>query len=505
MTQMLRRFRRQITFIAMLLMTTAETSAPAQQDLPTPDREFRGVWVATVYGLDWPRSEYNTTASRQDLLAIVQRAEALNLNAIVFQVRPESDAFYPSDLEPWSRWMAGASGRAPSPAWDPLEYIIGEAHARGIELHAWFNPYRAGVSNTDAYASTHISRTRPDIVRSYDGYYWLDPGHPDAQAHSLAVIRDVLDRYDVDGVHFDDYFYPYPEDGVDFPDDATYQAYLNDGGNLGRADWRRQSVDSFIQDVDNLIAQAAPHVKFGIAPFGIWRPGNPPGVTGLDAYSRLYADSRRWLMEGWVDYLAPQLYWPIDSPGQSFPALLDWWTNPQQNPLGRHVMAGLAPYRLGNEFPDPEEINNQIAIIRELPAVGEIHFRELTLAANHQGVRTRLEQRPYADEALPPVATWLDDQGPAAPTLQVSESGSTAQLSWEPADPQDLRRWILWQRPGPDAPWTWRLFNPAARGTFINNWPEGSQAVIAAIDRQGNIGEAAFSNGQSDGKAWMIF
>ncbi len=353
---------------------------------PAPPREFRGAWVATVANIDWPSKEGLSTAQQKaELLSILDRAVQLKLNAIIFQVRPACDALYASTLEPWSEYLTGTMGKAPEPFYDPLAFAVAEAHKRGLELHAWFNPYRARhFTAKSTIAPSHISRTHPQLVRSYGKYLWLDPGEPGVQEHTFSVVMDVVQRYDIDGVHFDDYFYPYKEKDsagreLDFPDEASWKQF-GAKGRLNRDDWRRENVNLLIQRVYRAIKIAKPWVKFGISPFGIWRPGNPPRTTGLDVYSKLYADSRKWLAKGWVDYFAPQLYWPIDSPEQPFPVLLRWWA--EQNTTQRNLWVGLDATKAGeNRY--SEEIAAQIRLARRQSGVsGEVFYSMKSLINN---------------------------------------------------------------------------------------------------------------------------
>jgi len=338
----------------------APAAGPAPASAPPPvARELRGVWVATVANIDWPsRPGLPADSQRAELTALLDRAAALRLNAVVFQVRPAADALYPSELEPWSEFLTGEQGKAPEPLWDPLAFAVDGAHRRGMELHAWFNPYRArhpAAKGTEA--PTHISRTHPGLVKSYGRYLWMDPGEPEVQERSLRVMLDVVRRYDVDGIHIDDYFYPYPERDsagrtVDFPDEPSWQRYRASGGRLARDDWRRRNVDDFIQRLHREIHREKPWVKFGISPFGIWRPGHPPQIqTGFDQYAMLYADARRWLREGWMDYFTPQLYWPVAQTPQSYPVLLDWWV--KENVRGRHLWPGNFTSRTWEGNPTP--------------------------------------------------------------------------------------------------------------------------------------------------------
>ncbi|MCD6308230.1 MAG: family 10 glycosylhydrolase, partial [Candidatus Latescibacteria bacterium] len=318
------------------------TVAEREEAPPPPEREFRAVWVATVANIDWPSEPgLPTDTQKEEAVAILNRAQAAHLNAVILQVRPQCDAFYPSELEPWSYFLTGEQGKAPEPYYDPLAFWIEEAHNRGLELHAWFNPYRAHHPMGEIGPSS-VVRTKPGIALELKGgYYWLDPAMKGTQDHSFAVVMDVVGRYDIDGVHFDDYFYPYPSynNGGDFPDDESWKRYVDGGGKLSRGNWRRKNVDTFVERVYRGIRKAKPRVRFGMSPFGIWRPYFPQSIRGLDQYDVLYADAKRWLNEGWVDYFTPQLYWPIRQIPQSYPVLLSWWA--RENTRNRNLWPGL--------------------------------------------------------------------------------------------------------------------------------------------------------------------
>ncbi|MGH8518825.1 MAG: glycoside hydrolase family 10 protein, partial [Panacagrimonas sp.] len=383
--------------LALLVLPVAVPAQPGGtlDSLPPPvARELRAVWVATVNNIDWPsRPDLTTWEQQQELLAILNRATALKMNAIVFQVRPVADAFYVSRYEPWSRWLTGRQGRQPIPLWDPLAFAVAESHKRGLELHAWFNPYRVSYSRDSLRARNHVSTRRPDLVVSYGRTLWMDPGIPEVRSLMVRAVMDVVRRYDVDGVHIDDYFYPYPEldasqQPIEFPDSASYAAYRRGGGALEKNDWRRRNVDLLVRQFYAAVKAEKPWVKVGISPFGIWRPGNPPQIQGFDAYDRIFADARKWLIEGWVDYLAPQLYWPIYPPEQSYPALLQWWVD--QNRKGRHIWPGLGAHRLALTGPRAmraDEIVQQIQITRDIPgATGTIIFNAKILMQNSDSI-----------------------------------------------------------------------------------------------------------------------
>ena len=404
---------------------------------PPLAREFRGVWVASVANIDWPSKRTLSTAEQQaELIALLDRAAALKLNAVLFQIRPAADALYASKIEPWSEYLTGAQGRAPVPFWDPLEFAIKEAHARNLELHAWFNPYRA--RHTDArspLSSTHIARTNPSLVKPYAGYLWMDPGEPAVRARTLRVVLDVVQRYDVDGVHIDDYFYPYPENdrrgrAIPFPDERSWKRYTREGGTLVRADWRRRNVDLLVRALDEGVHKAKPWVRFGISPFGIWRPGYPTQVRGLDAYEKLYADARKWLREGWVDYFTPQLYWPTTKREQAYPALLDWWVG--ENVMGRHMWPGNFTSRAGGGGSaafSVGELVEQIRVTRlQNGATGNVHFSMKSFLTNQAGMNDTLLGGPYATPALVPATPWLKAAAPPLPLARLTETTTGTRL-----------------------------------------------------------------------------
>ncbi|MDR3405203.1 MAG: family 10 glycosylhydrolase [Chthoniobacter sp.] len=361
--------------------------------------EFRGAWVATVFNLDWPsKPGLSATEQKAQFRDILDRAQQLKLNAILLQVRSVSDAFYTSKREPWSAFLSGKQGV--DPGYDPLAFAIAEAHARGIELHAWFNPFRAGTSAKGTYAANHVTHTHPDWVRTYGGQLWLDPGEPEARRYILDVILDVVKRYDIDGVHIDDYFYPYPVKGAEFPDDVTWQHYGQASG-MARADWRRDNINRFVEAMYRGVKAAKPSVRVGISPFGIWRPKVPATIEAqLDSYAQLYADARHWLSQGWCDYLAPQLYWGIQPDKQSFPVLLKWWRD--QSQAGRPIWPGIATERIGKQF-EVHEIARQIALTRQgLPANGEpgnIQWSMKALMKDQGGVDALLQSNVYGERA----------------------------------------------------------------------------------------------------------
>ena len=419
--------------IAILSGPAAEVYKPSSVSPPKVLREFRGAWIVTLANIDWPSKPGLTVAEQQaELITLLNYAVNLKLNALIFQVRPACDALYASKLEPWSEYLTGAMGKAPSPFWDPLTFVIAEAHRRGLELHAWFNPYRAHYPKSwSPITASHISRTRPQLVRKYGNYLWLDPGDPAVQEYSLKVVMDVVKRYDVDGITFDDYFYPYPEKGNDgqelnFPDDSSWRHY-GAGGRLSREDWRRENVNVFIARTYQTIKAAKPWVKFGVSPFGIWRPGNPAPIKGLDAHAKLYADARKWLQHGWADYFAPQLYWAADEREHSFPVLLGWWT--EQNEKHRHLWPGLNAAEAGGKL-KYDEIARQIQLTRrQAGAGGNILYSFHWLMDNHP-LASSLKSE-YRESALVPASPWLGGTPPPKPNLKVVSS-PPLQIRWLP-------------------------------------------------------------------------
>jgi uncharacterized lipoprotein YddW (UPF0748 family) len=484
---------------------------------PAAPREFRAVWVSTVANIDWPSRNNLTVAKQQaEAIAILDRAKALNLNAIVLQVRPSADAIYFSKLEPWSEFLTGQQGRPPRPFYDPLEFWIAEAHARGLELHAWFNPYRARHTTAKtALASNHVASTRPETVKPYGKSLWMDPGEPAAAQHTQEVILDVVRRYDIDGVHIDDYFYPYPVDAqagnsdalepgaasamrgqLEFPDQPSWQRYRQAGGNLTRPDWRRQNVNQLIEALHLGIHREKSWVRFGISPFGIGRPDRrPPGIAGFSQYDSLYADAELWLAKGWLDYMTPQLYWPIAQKAQAFDVLLDYWL--AQNPQGRHIWPGLFTSRIDNSARSftADEIVSQVALSRTRAGVnGHVHFSVVALMENRKGVGDQLKANVYQSAALTPATPWLGADLPAAPTVLVRRHPGAISLTLKAAPikapaPANYAIWSRYGRewrfamvPAAAAPSAWSALDDASAGT-------ASAIVVSAVDRLGNESE----------------
>jgi len=467
---MMKKYLLQLFIIGSVLMIMSGCSGILQQpsdsarQLPYVEREFRGVWVATVGNIDWPsKPGLSTEQQQREALAILDTVSALRMNAVVFQVRPHCDALYLSALEPWSYYLTGEQGKAPEPFYDPLQFWIDEAHKRGIELHAWFNPYRAHLTRGNAVTDSSIVRKRPDLAKKInDGMYWLDPARKETQDISYNVVMDVVKRYDVDGIHFDDYFYPY-NDGK-FPDDDSWEEYQKSGGGMTREDWRRSHVNTFIERVYNGIKQEKKFVKFGLSPFGIWRPKNPPSIAGYDQYNLLYADAKLWLNKGWIDYFTPQLYWPVNQVPQSFPVLLGWWA--RENTWGRNLWPGMIINRPRDEK-TADEIFNQIMITRGFvpEGPGHIHFSMKAFMRDSNAVNAVLLNGPYQRQAIVPGSPWLDNSAPSKPSVNaVRMSDTVMNIAWTHLDASDVFRSVVYMQY--NGVWGYRILGGSDR-TFI--------------------------------------
>jgi uncharacterized lipoprotein YddW (UPF0748 family) len=481
-------------------------SCPATDSTCVPPpvmREFRGVWVASVRNLDWPsKPGLPPSLAKAELIALLDRAAALGLNAVLLQVRPAGDALYESKIEPWSEYLTGKQGLAPAPLWDPLEFAVREAHARGLELHAWFNPYRAKEPSAKGpLASSHIARRHPELVKKYGTQLWMDPGEPAVREEMLRVVLDVVKRYDIDGVHLDDYFYPYPErrrrgGSTDFPDDRSWKAYRKRGGTLARDDWRRSNVDELVETLHKAITKEKPWVKFGISPFQLWRPGNPPSITtGLDAYATLYADSRKWFTNGWVDYLSPQLYRRVDEE-RSYGVLLDWWAS--QNSQNRHLWPGL--YTSGVRTGDATEWRSGelVAQVRATRAhggvTGNVHFSMEAFLTNRDSIGTVLQRDVYAEPALVPASPWMTSGLPPAPEIDLTRPAGGYTLTIVPGSAAPVRWWLVQIRL--DDGWKTHIVDGAERSIPLARWMPASMTApsriaVTAVDRAENASPPA--------------
>lgn len=456
-----------LSFLGFAAAASAQSYVTVNERPPVLAREFRGAWIACVYNIDWPSSAGLSAAGQQaELRAMLDKLTALKMNAVIFQVRPQCDAVYASAMEPWCSSLTGTMGR--SPGYDPLAFCIREAHARGIEVHAWFNPFRALTNNSQQVAANHVSRSAPNTTKRFGTMTWCDPASSDTRARALSVILDVVRRYDIDGVHLDDYFYPYPSGNLTFADGKSPAQ-------------RRAYVDGFVSNLYSSVKQQKPWVRVGISPFGIWRPGVPAGIeAGIDSYEQLGGDSRKWLKNGWVDYLAPQLYWRISPQKQSFPTLLNWWRQQGSRP----VWPGIASARV-NSSEDPgrpaSEITKQIDLSRKIGKNwnGHIHWSAKSLVKNQGGLATKLAATYTQPAAIPPMP-WINSQTPAAPSVSASAQGGGTVVRWSPAA-GTAKMAIQAKVSG-----SWRTVKIAPSGSQSVTIPRASAVAITALDRYGN-------------------
>lgn len=410
-------------------------------------REFRAAWVATVANINWPSAPGLPQAQqKEEAIRLLDALQAHKFNAVILQIRPQGDALYPSELEPWSYYLTGKQGWAPDNFYDPLAFWIEQAHARGLELHAWLNPYRVHhVNGGDISAHSLVNKLDEAVIKLDSGYYWLDPSDENAVSHTLDVVEDITQRYDIDGIHMDDYFYPYPSyhNDKDFPDGKNYQLYLDDGGELSIGDWRRHHVNEFVQALYQQVKEIKPQVKLGISPFGIWRPGQPKWITGFDQFDKLYADARLWLQKGWVDYFSPQLYWNISKEGQSYPMLLNWWQ--KQNDLQRHIWPGIRTHNAKTERM-VDEVQNQIMINRALldDNTGQI-FWHIGGIINNQVMTERLNNFSFNKPALMPASPWLASEQPDTVEVDI-DINQQAEISIEHNAPETISNYVLYSQ-----------------------------------------------------------
>ncbi|ASZ10334.1 family 10 glycosylhydrolase [Chitinophaga pendula] len=411
---------------------------PARAQLP-PKRELRAVWIATVENIDWPsRRGLSSEQQQQEFINILNQQQRNGMNAVVVQVRPVADAFYASPFEPWSEYLTGVQGQAPNPYYDPLQFMIAETHKRGMEFHAWFNPYRAVFNvNRSSVAANHITRLKPQWFLTYGDKKYFNPGIQEVRDYVALIIKDVVHRYDIDAVHFDDYFYPYRLPGKEFPDYATYRLQ---GTNMMIDDWRRANVDAIIQQLGTTIKAEKPWVKFGISPFGVWRnrDKDPEGSDtrgGQTNYDDLYADVLKWLRNKWIDYVTPQLYWESGHRLVAYEVLLDWWS---RHGYGRHVYIGHGVYRLGSNaaWKNPNELPQQILDARTLSTVqGSMFYSAKSFSGNPLGIEDTLRNHLYKYPALRPAMPWLGLRAPEPPYfIDAFERPSGLHLYWADDD-----------------------------------------------------------------------
>lgn len=400
-------------------------------------REFRAAWIATVGNIDWPSKRGLTSAQQQqEFIKYLDFLQSHGFNAVIVQVRPAADAFYPSSFEPWSQYLTGKQGQAPFPKYDPLAFMIEETHKRNMEFHAWFNPFRALVNTKlNPNPSSHVTHTQPNWLIHYAGKSYFDPGNPNARNYILRVIMDVVQRYDIDGVHIDDYFYPYKVAGHVFRDDASYQAY--NPNKLSLEDWRRSNVNLFVSQLYYQIKSEKKWVKFGVSPFGIWRnekdDASGSATNGISCYDDLYSDVKLWMEKKWLDYVLPQLYWEHGHRLAAFEVLLPWWNKYRGD---RHLYVGLGVYRMINAkstsaYYGPTEILKQIQASRKEGTQGVSLYSISNFSKISRNLQDSLSQSYFNYIAIPPPMPWLGNKPPLAPKVEGKLQGTTVHLTWE--------------------------------------------------------------------------
>lgn len=426
---------------SFLLLLSAALGVSAE----SPKQEFRGAWLHTVYQGQYKKQ---TTAQNQAYLRnLLDSLQLTGVNAVIFQVRPQADAFYDSKLEPWSRFLTD-DGAKPKPYWDPLQFMVEECHKRGMELHAWLNPYRVTTNAKQTLPKGHIYHKHPERFVRYDGKLYFNPGLPENREFIGKVVEDIVSRYDIDAIHFDDYFYPYPAKGKDFDDAAAFAKY---GKGMARDDWRRHNVDLLIEELNTRIKKLKPWVRFGISPFGIWRnkTSDPRGsdTNGLQNYDALYADVLLWEEKGWIDYLLPQLYWELDHKAASSRILADWWN--ENSGHNRHLYIGQDVERCISKG----ELGEKVEISRSRQNVaGNCWWPGYSVTRNSGGVADSLASDLQKDIALVPPSSWLSSTTPAAPIKVSVEPGGV--IAWQAPAPQgkigDVTRFVIYRFDSPE-------------------------------------------------------
>jgi uncharacterized lipoprotein YddW (UPF0748 family) len=433
-------------FFLVLIVATAFKMVAAQN----PKYEFRAAWIATVENIDWPSKKgLPVEEQKAEYIKLIDKLQSVGMNAVIMQIRPAADAFYPSKLEPWSEYLTGVQGQAPSPLYDPLKFMIEETHKRNMEFHAWCNPYRAVFNIAKSnIAATHISNTQKSWFVTYGGgaeayKKYFDPGNPDARNFVTEVVKDIVTRYDVDAIHFDDYFYPYRIAGKEFPDSQSFAKY---GKGLSKDAWRRSNCDSIILQLSKAIKKIKPNVKFGISPFGVWR-NKSQDIDGSETqagqtnYDDLYADILLWQKKNWIDYIVPQLYWEIGHNKADYTTLVNWWA---KHSFDKHVYIGHGFYRAGSNtaWKDKKQIPDQINMLRKFNTIqGSAYFSAKNFYKNLNGWNDTLQKNLYSTIALIPPMKWIDNTPPPSPI--VSKSGKNI-LVKKAAKCERLRSYVIY-------------------------------------------------------------
>lgn len=471
----------------------------------TPKYEMRAAWVASVANIDWPsRKGLSVAQQKNEYIAIVEKAKQIGLNALFVQIRPATDAFYHSQYDPWSEYITGKQGQ--HPGYDPLQFMLEETHKRGMEFHAWLNPYRAVVDvRRSSVDPNHITRRRPDLFFTYGTGKIFDPGIPETRQYFVGVVKDIINRYEVDGIHIDDYFYPYKIAGKDYPDDASFRKY---GNGMTKANWRRNNVDLIIKEIHEAILSTKPMVRFGVSPFGIYRNKSEwsggSDTRGTTNYNDLFADILRWSREGWVDYVVPQLYWPIGKDGQDFRILTDWWA---KNSYGRQLYIGQGFFNANSTalWRNKHELPNQIKYMRRNDNVhGSVYFSFKSIQNNLSGWSDSLRNNYYRKPAIVPPMAWIDKTPAFSPEVWTSTSANNYDIKIsgalnELSKRDRVKSYVLYYTPDfsdlGNAPEQILTANGANRFEFSvplnkipNNWNKFF-AVVTTLDRENNESE----------------
>lgn len=400
-----------------------------------PKYEFRGVWVATVNNIDWPsKSGLSVKEQQKEAIQILDTLAKNNMNAVFFQARPCADAFYRSSYEPWSRYLTGSPGK--DPGYDPMVFWIEEAHKRGLEFHAWLNPFRVAQNASEPLSRTSVAFKHPEWIVKYANKLYLNPAMPETHAYVAEIIRDIVSRYDVDAIHIDDYFYPYPANGEEFPDEVQFQKNPQGFAPSEKADWRRQHVNEAISLISKTIKETKPYVKFGVSPFGVWRNNNvdPMGSqtrAGITNYDDLYADVLKWMKNGWIDYLTPQIYWEVGNAAADYKTLVAWWS---KYSFGRSVYIGHALYKIDKNstnagWKDPNQLPYQIHLTRTISNIGGSAFYSAKhFNRNLLGLQKQMRKQLYNYQSLIPPMPWIDNE---APSQVINFSASKKKISWD--------------------------------------------------------------------------
>ena len=499
--------------LATLLWMALAYQASAQQ-IP-PKREFRAVWIATINNIDWPKyGSLRSQDQQQQFRSMLDRLQRSGINAVFVQIRPSADAFYESSLEPWSEWLTGKQGHAPTPFYDPLKFMVEETHARNIEFHAWINPYRAVANRQKAVLDdNHITKLKPDWFLDFGKLKIFNPGIPAARQHIVRVVADIISRYDVDGIHFDDYFYPYPSNEHSINDGSTYRKYGK--GFSSKADWRRYNVDMLIKNVHEAIVKLKPRVKFGVSPYSVWRNSNLSAYgsatkSGLTSYDHLYADVRNWLKNGWVDYVVPQLYHSTRHRGKPFKTLVSWWAN---NVFNRHLYIGHATYRLFSEnqskpWHTRKELPAQVRYLRNFKeALGSAFYSSKAILKNQGSFRDSLQKELYRYPALIPPMSWKDPVPPKTPAgATMMAQGKGTLIEWAhsglASDGEKPNRYVVYrfrrgEKLNVEDPRQIIGIVPASNNRFFDEYyqPEdGVTYAITALDRMHNESTPLYFN-----------